>query len=425
MHPHGSAATRQNNSEARSQRSVSIGLALTQMLLLFQFMPGGEYFAAASLLMFVSLAVWCGVVAGRRLVLGITLFDVTLTCLVFCSSLAFLMSRNDQSAVYTLEFAAVALGVGLIARSCSAIAIVRGFAWAHLAAVFIIVLCDLSGLFVSLSSSSETRWMSRFSPLGIHPNLLGFVTGGGAIFLVYGWVRSTTFLMKGVYFVALALAMAIIVAAGARGGLVALAASGSTMLFLYRRQIFPRIDILGLALSVVGCSLIAINWMPILQSASVLLELDSPTRGWHSGASGRSDIWSASLERLANGSGSLFIGTGLRTIEQSGFGFSNTENSYLNMAIEDGLFCAIAFVLLCAGGMVRLVSRKVVPRNLALSFLGWLLLYACIQSLFNRYLLGIGNTVSIGVLLATAVAWLPRRRTRHVPAQAHPGARGA
>jgi len=214
-----------------------------------------------------------------------------------------------------------------------------------------------------------------------------------------------------IYWASAGVALALVLAASARGGLLALVVSTLIMSALYfRRFIAPHLRV-AMIFAVLLVFVLAVGAEPIIEYTITILELDSKTRGFGTGGTGRVERWLASLEYIENGQLQLFIGSGLRTVGEETLGFTSTENSYLNIAIESGLFATLACIVLFFGAIFRLHYRSRHDNHIVWVFLTWLLIYICIQSFFNRYLLAIGNSLSFYVLLTTAIAWLPYKGT--------------
>lgn len=384
-------------------------------LLLFQATGPG---LAISLLGLAVIVVAASRAAAKQAIRahGMTYFEIVMAATVLASGLAFYYVGYLISAQFTVLFAMTALSTSFIARGYSASALLKWAAISHLIMIIAVTLLNFPEMAAGLDPSASNRWALRFKPFGLHPNLTGFIFSGAVVFLLYGalinrrWLRST--------FVAAALlSMAIAMAASARAGLVALILSTMLMAGLYWRRVFaprPRLTILIVALLLV---VLALTWTQVMDYIVTILELDSKKRGLSSGGTGRLDRWLTSLDIIHDGRIRLFIGTGLRTIGTENFGFTSTENSYLNIAIESGLFVLVATLVLYFGAAYRLYQRSHIDPNPVWAFMTWLLLYVCIQSMFNRYLLAIGNSLSLYVLLTVAIAWLPvgrRRSTRKI-----------
>lgn len=386
-------------------RLEGITVGLGTFLLLFQ---TTEYGLAISL---VGLAVFA-VAAARAAVQqtvrahGVTYFEMVMAATVVASGLAFYYVGYITSAQYTVLFAITTMAASFIVRGYSPKALFKWAALSHLMMIFVVTLVHFPEMAAGLDSGAANRWALRFKPFGLHPNLTGFIFAGAVVFLVYGAMTSRGW-MRWIFGSGALLSILAVLSASARGGLLALFLSSILMCGLYWRRIFaprPRLTILVLALILI---LLALTWTQILDYFVTILELDSKRRGLDSGGTGRIDRWLTSLDIVHDGRLRLFIGTGLRTIGVDNFGFTSTENSYLNIAIESGLFVFTVTVILFFGGVVRLYRRSLIDPDPVWMFLTWLLIYSCLQSMVNRYLLAIGNSLSFYVLLTAAIAWLP------------------
>ncbi|NBB52509.1 hypothetical protein GVN24_29955 [Rhizobium sp. CRIBSB] len=387
-------------------RLEGITVGFGAFLLLFQSTSLGVLISLAGLGVFF--------VAGARSALlrsvkayGITYFEMVMAVISAFSALAYYYVGSDISAQFTVLFAITAVSTSLIARGHSAEAIFKWAAISHLIMIIVIALIQPVEIIGALNpANAATRWSSRLRPFGLHPNLVGMIFSGAVIMFLYGFATNRG-RMKLLFGAATAVSIALVLAASARGGLMALVLSIVVMGVIYFRRFIaphPRMIILTIAGSIILLSLIA---GPVTNYIATVLELNSETRGLQTGGSGRVERWLASLEYIENGTLQLFIGSGLRTIGEETLGFTSTENSYLNIAIENGLFVFVACVFLFVGGIIRLYQRSMADPNPVWVFMAWLLIYICIQSFFNRYLLAIGNSLSFYVLLVTAIAWLP------------------
>lgn len=380
-------------------------VGLGAFLLLFQATDAGVAISLMGLAIFVVAAARAAAnqaVRGH----GMTYFEMVMAATVLASGMAFYYVGYITSAQFTVLFAVTAVSTAFIARGHSARALFKWAAISHLVMIAAVTLVNFPEMVSGLDAGASNRWALRFKPFGLHPNLTGFIFSGAVVFLLYGALINRR-LVRWLFVAGALLSVAAVMAASARGGLVALILSSMLMCGLYWRRVFaprPRITILLVTLLLIT---LALTWTHVLDYLVTILELNSQKRGLASGGTGRVDRWLTSLDIIHDGRLRLFIGTGLRTIGTETFGFTSTENSYLNIAIESGLFVLVATLALYFGGIIRLFQRSRMDPDPVWVFMTWLLLYVCIQSLFNRYLLAIGNSLSLYVLLTTAIAWLP------------------
>jgi hypothetical protein len=132
-----------------------------------------------------------------------------------------------------------------------------------------------------------------------------------------------------------------------------------------------------------------------------LLEIDSSYRGLGTGATGRTDLWAKSLEVLLSDPTLLAFGNGLRSSEYTVIGFL-TENSYLTILLDSGIFAGGALILLLLYSPIMALrlqrSRANAPKK-TLVFLPSFFVFLLIQCFFLRYFIGIGNPTSLLTLV--------------------------
>lgn len=403
---HATAPLRHPSPNTRGRfEGVTVGIGA--FILLFQTTEYGLALSLVGLALFAVAATIAAVQITER-THGITYFELVMAATVTASSTAFFYIGYITSAQYTVLFATTTIATSFIARGYSPSALFKWGAISHLVMICVVTLFNFPELAAGLDASASNRWALRFNPFGLHPNLTGFIFSGAVVFLLYGALVNRRWL-RWMFVTGALLSMAAVMAASARGGFVALILSTMLMAGLYWRRVFaprPRLTILVLTLLLI---LLALTWTQVVDYLVTILELDSKRRGLSSGGTGRIDRWITSMDIIHDGRLRLFIGTGLRTIAVDTFGFTSTENSYLNIAIESGLFIFTATVVLFFGGAIRLFRRSKLDPNPVWIFMTWLLIYSLLQSMVNRYLLAIGNSISFYVLLVTAIAWVPVR----------------
>ena len=243
-------------------------------------------------------------------------------------------------------------------------------------------------------SSAYGAGLVRFRPFDLHPNLTGFIFGAGAL-LLYGRAREVSGLARVAFGLCAALSLGIVLAASARAGLVALAGALVIGMSVQLHRLRPRG---ALALMVVGLVCGGLFRDEIAAYAIRILDLASETRGFGSGATGRTELWGQGLQLLASRDPfTLVFGSGLRSSSAAVVGFS-TESSYITLLLEQGLALGGLLILAIvwrAGAHVRRGARG--DRRAML--IGQLLCFALIQSVFNRYLLAVGNPFSLYLML--------------------------
>jgi hypothetical protein len=261
-------------------------------------------------------------------------------------------------------------------------------------------------LLASLMPGSLERWELRAAPFNMHPNLAGFVYGGFLVMAVNSIARRFNFLTP----IIVALCLAVMLVASARGGLLAIVLTLAVYVLteiLWRRRTTAYISIIGIGLIILSY----VYWDKILSYVSEMLELSSEQRGFDSGGTGRLEIWARGFDYLASRSWEIFIGSGMRTAGLMGF---EVESSYINLAVESGIYLA-ALILVTFLSVLVNSYRKQARGSAFHRFAFYTLLFAIIQSIFNRYLIAIGNPFSLFILVILSKASPRYRMSRGGP----------
>jgi len=127
---------------------------------------------------------------------------------------------------------------------------------------------------------------------------------------------------------------------------------------------------------------------------SSMLEFNSSDRGVNSGLTGRTDNWDKLLATIFSSIKAVLLGNGLRSggVEVLGYAI---DNGYLNMLYETGLVLTIFFVLSMIVNANKLRKSLLdVPNAIKAVALG-LFVFILFESIVARYLLSIGNPVSL------------------------------
>lgn len=354
-------------------------------------------------------------------------FELTMLGSVALSAVVCLTRSSEIAAIYTITLPLVVFAASLLVRVFSLEELFFLAAKAQALICIVVVPVHWRKILVALNPRSADRWMLRLTPFEMHPNLVGFAYGIGALVATYAAIRS-----KGtwrlIYSCAAAASAALILGASARAGLLALAASAGVILLISYPKL-PRHWKLATIASVVLAVLISmLYWARIYEYLEVLLELNSNTRGFGSGGTGRTDAWARGIDTITGSGVQLFFGSGLRSTSYEELGFY-TENSYINIIIESGILFGGALIFLVLSGILKTLirARKSHPVNWTLYAMVSVTIFAAVQSFFNRYLIGVGNYGSIFLILLYSYAWLPSRTltiARSAPiASRHPVAR--
>jgi exopolysaccharide production protein ExoQ len=273
-------------------------------------------------------------------------------------------------------------------------------AWVTLACVLTCIVFDRSEVVQALSISVGRNGLMRFMPLENHPDLTGFIFGSGSILLVRRTFITKSRLERLAVGLGTLLSWLFILAASARSSIIALLAASSVALFFeFRGSRFMTFKYISLTLT--SCAVIgALFFEKISKYVTGMLELDSSARGVSSGGSGRMELWVRGVATLFDDPMTLAFGGGFRSSSSELIGFS-TESSYITILLDSGLFIGSAIIFLYWYAPIRAL-RLTPARSRHTSevvLLPCFLVFVIVESIFNRYLLAIGNPASLITLM--------------------------
>jgi exopolysaccharide production protein ExoQ len=308
---------------------------------------------------------------------------------------------NALSTEFGAMFLLVLAAAGVLARQQWVARIELVFRWAYIALIASVLVVQPTEFLTSVVGTVERSvGLVRFMPLGMHPNLCGLVYGGGSLLFFQHFLTTPRIHQKLFALLMSALCLGMILAASSRASLLALAVTGllGAMLIAWRGSRRARG---GLILSAVGLLAIGIYQASAISDyLTVILDLDSPTRGTESGATGREDIWRDGVDLVFSDPVLFFTGRGVRAAGPEVIGFP-VESSYINLALEHGVVFGLLIVLSFGVTAIRTLGRSFEAgvMNSALIVSGLMLVFVLLQSVFNRYLVAVGNPYSLWVLL--------------------------
>jgi exopolysaccharide production protein ExoQ len=311
------------------------------------------------------------------------------------------MTGNVLSTMYGAMLLLVLLAISFLVRHRGAAELIAVFRWAYVALVGTVLALESPALFASLSGSVEYGLgLVRYQPLGMHPNLSGLVYGGGALLFFQRYLGADKKSQKGLALAMVVLCLCVLLAASARAGMLALAIAASTGITLIALRGSRRSRMALVLAAFIGVMVILYKWVDIKEYLSLILDLDSPTRGVDSGATGRTDIWRAGVELVFSDGALLFTGRGIRSALPGIIGFP-VESSYINLALEHGVFFGSLIALAFLVTACRALHHGLKPgqQRYQLFMAGLMLVFILAQSIFNRYLIGVGNPYSLWILV--------------------------
>lgn len=319
---------------------------------------------------------------------------------IFAMFVAFVRG-SELSTKFGAMFLLVLTSAAFLARQNWVANIDLIFRRAYIALVISVLVVQPGEFLTSVAGTVERSiGLVRFAPLGMHPNLSGLVYGGGSLLFLQQFLSTPRQHQKLFALLMSALCLSMVLAASARASLLALGLTGTVavVLITLRGSIRAR-----LALALLGLAVVAIGTFKapaIADYLTVILDLDSPTRGTDSGATGREVIWRDGIDLVFADPVLFFTGRGVRAAGPEVIGFP-VESSYINLALEHGVVFGLLIALTFFVTAWRSISRSVETglTNSALFFSGLMLVFVLIQSIFNRYLVAVGNPYSLLILL--------------------------
>lgn len=377
-------------------------LVLSFYLQLFLALPGlGQGLQLLSLSLLLLQAAWLSARRPRPAGAAPSPLALLLICLIPLQSLLVNVAAPDPYlAQYALLFLLVALAIHTILQHLPFRAVLDSCALAGVAIVSTLLALSAGELRQALSLHIDlAAGLTRYSPLGLHPNLVGHICGGYAL-LFFGYflhwqartaARLACLLLGGV-------SLLLCVATSSRGGTLAACAAMATLLALAvrgdpRRR--RRWLLGGAALAVLGALLL--DWSALLRYLGTMLAFDNDYRGLDSGLSGRTDNWRRLLAGWLGSPQAILAGHGLRSGSEELLGY-NIDSGYLTLLYEQGL---VSTVLLLAGmlaGLLQLFAGLRRQASLVGAVALGLLIFILLESVVARYLLSLGNPVSLLLL---------------------------
>lgn len=311
------------------------------------------------------------------------------------------MTGNVLSTMYGAMLLLVLVSIAFLIRHRGAAELIVVFRWAYVALVGTLLLLEHQALFASLSGSVEYGLgLVRYQPLGMNPNLSGLVYGGGALLFFQRYLAAHKSSQKVFALAIVAMCLFVLLAASARASMLALAVAGVTGVTLITLRGSRRSRMSLVLAAFVGLIVILYKWADIKDYLSLILDIDSPTRGVDSGATGRTEIWRAGFALVFSDPVLLFTGRGIRSALPEVIGFP-VESSYINLALEHGVFFGSLITLVFVVTACRALQQGLNPgqSRYQLFMVGLMLVFMLAQSFFNRYLIGVGNPYSLWILV--------------------------
>jgi len=345
---------------------------------------------------FLFLAALLAILTGKVRRIATTPTELILYAVGILSAAVSVVLGEDYSILYTTYYFGAIILVSVLARTVSLERLLDLGAQVMILCILACAIVERHNLLSALSITIGKHGLFRFSPLDNHPLLTGDIFGGGSILLIRRLYLSRKILERCVMAVGILSAWIFALAASARSSVVALGAAAAFAIVVELRLtkvLFSKRAGLTLV-AIAACILLYIG--PAHKYLQAIFAVDSAYRGVGSGATGRTDLWMHGLSTLTSDPSRLALGAGLRSSEAESIGFS-TENSYISILLDCGLFVGSALIALFVYAPVSALklSRSSTSGSNSFAFLPSFFVFLLVQCFFIRDLVGLGNPISL------------------------------
>jgi len=308
--------------------------------------------------------------------------------------------HEEDAVISSIAFLTAIILISIISRTISLDRFLDIGAGVALMCVLTSIAVDHTAALAGLSASVGRTGLARFTPLSNGPNLTGYTFGAGSILLIRRSIVSKNNLERAVMAIAAIVSGVFVLAASARASLIALFAAALFALVaeIGLGRVFSSkwVKIGAVVFAIVGL----VFSEKLFSYFTKILELDSNTRGVGTGGTGRTTLWARGVAALFDDPITFAVGGGFRSSAADLIGFS-TESSYITILLDSGVFFGAAVILVFWYAPVKALKLSVPQQrhSSSLVLLASFLAFLVIESFFNRYLLAIGNPMSLMSLL--------------------------
>jgi exopolysaccharide production protein ExoQ len=349
---------------------------------------------------FLFLAAFLAVVTNKMHRIAATPAELLLYLIGILSAAVSLVRSEDYCIYYTMYYVATLIFVSVFARTLTLERLLDLGAFVILMCIASCIIFQSNGLIAALKISIGPNGLERFSPFNNHPLLMGHIFGSGSLLLARRVYLARNALERNLMAVGVLLAWTIVVAASSRSTIIAVMAAAVFAVFFEFRALRAMTG-KRFAIAAAAIGALAVLYFGFASTYFVnILEIDSSSRGFGTGATGRTDLWAKGLEALLSDPMLIALGGGLRSSEYTVIGFL-TENSYLTILLDSGIFMGGALIglLLYSPIMALRLQRSSRSPKKTLAFLPSFFVFLLVQCFFLRYFIGIGNPTSLLTLV--------------------------
>jgi hypothetical protein len=380
-------------------------------LTFFAELPGvGSAAQVLALCMLFGAATWA-VITGRVRQEPTSATEIVM----YAAAIAFVlvsMPNGDDSILMPLVFLVTIIVISFVVRSLPLERLLDIGAIVVLLCVLTAIAVDYHKALAALIPSGTRGALDRFMPLQTVPNLVGYIFGAGSILLVRRFLLGKRATERLVMAAGALCCCLFVLAASARSSLIGMAAAAGVGILLEYgvRRFFASIWV---KLATIGAVVLGLAFSDRISGYFIhMLELDSDTRGIGTGGSGRTELWARGLSVFFGDPAVFLFGGGFRSSSTDLIGFS-TESSYITILLDGGLFMGMAVIVAFAYSPIKALGLTPSQNrhDSSLVLLAAFLTFCIVESIFNRYLLAIGNPTSLLSLMVVISLSLRRTQT--------------
>jgi exopolysaccharide production protein ExoQ len=366
----------------------------------------GGFGPAARPLIFVCLALasLLAVATGKVRRIATTPIEILLYLIAVLSAAVSLVRAEEYCIYYTMYYLATLVLTSIVTRTVSIPRLLDVGAYVTLLCLATSVALNPNGLIAALKVSVGAHGLERFSALNNHPLLMGYICGSGSILLARRIYLARGALERTLMAIGALGSWTIVLAASSRSATIALMVAAAFALLVEFRALRGLTVGRFAAAAAVICVLVGVYFSFASDYLTRILELDSVYRGFGSGATGRTDLWTKGLQSLTADPTLIAFGGGLRSSEYSVIGFL-TENSYITILLDSGVLFGSALILFMLYTPLRALRMRTLPvqdtvpaQKNVLALYPAYFVFLLIQCFFLRYFIGIGNPTSLMTL---------------------------
>jgi len=348
-----------------------------------------------------------GAICVIRVRLNKRLFKLDGATILICfllpifSCFALLLNQQPELIPQTLAFMFCALAARALILVNGVIKTIRLIIYVSITMTALTFFIEYEKLVQSLHFAiGEDGGRLRFSPFDNHPNLTGHIYGFSflacTVYLYWHKDKRDKF-----WFVSMLTSVACLFILGGTSSRGAFVGTFVALVAVYAAHLLHGVNLgrkvinIGVVVVLSFFIMVLINPEKIADYFSELFELNSSYRGFDSGLTGRSDNWTVIFAMSLESFDGIVFGHGIRSWITSVYGIA-TDSSYINSLWESGVFLTVAIIIMMA---TKVYFAGMASRSFLSDFYLAIFVFAAIESIVARYLLGIGNPASLMILL--------------------------